>query len=93
VGLEPLLLFVPPLHLLALLFKHISIVLEMLERMGENLIIQKKDKKFSFFVYVLLTQAPSWVLWINSIGLQRLSPKGEILSYTRSIYSEDLSLQ
>ena len=43
--------------------------------------IQKQEQKTSFFVYVLLTQVPSWDFQINSIELQRLSPKRGILSY------------
>ena len=43
--------------------------------------IQKQEQKTSFFVYVLLTQVPSQDFQINSIGLQKLSPKRGILLY------------
>jgi len=54
----------------------------MSEWTGEDIIIiQKQEQKTSFSVYVLLIQIPSQGFWVNLIGLQRLSPKGEILSY------------
>ena len=46
------------------------------------MMIQKQEQKTFFSVYILLIQVLSWDFQINSIGPQRLSPKGGILSYT-----------
>jgi len=54
---------------------------EILEWAGEDIIIQKQEQKNFLFCYILLIKIPSWNFQINSIRLQRLSPKGGILSY------------
>ena len=41
------------------------------------MMIQKQEQKTFFSIYVLLIQVLLWDFQINSIGLQRLSPKGE----------------
>jgi len=54
VGLELLLLFVPLLHLLALLFKHLSVSLGNIEENGEKYGNIKERWKNFLFVYILL---------------------------------------
>ena len=94
---QKLLLFlVPLLQFMVLLFEHFGIVLE---DVGENrkrhCDIEERGENFSFkFIYCwprhyhMLLHINSIGLWINSIELWRLSPKEEILLYTKSIYPE-----
>ena len=78
----------------------LALFCETSEWVGEDIIMQKQEQKTLFSVYVLLTQVPSRDsqinligLWINSIGLQRLSPKGGILSYTSPPVQKTTSLR
>ena len=68
-------------HLLLLLFKHISVILRNVGGSGGRHGNTRVKMKNFFSIYVLLTQVLSQDFWINSIGLQRLSPKRRILSY------------
>ena len=91
VGQEPLLLFVPPLYLSSLLFKYLSIVLgNIRENGGRYNNTEEKQKKKFLFIYCWLRYYHK-ILWINSIGLWKLSLKREILSYTKSTYPENTS--
>ena len=77
-----LLLLMPSLHLMVLLLKYFSIVLRNIGGGGERHNDTETRAKNFLSVCVLLIQVPSWGFQVNSIGLQRLSPKGGILSYT-----------
>ena len=86
VGLELLLFFMPPLHFSLLLFEHLSIVLENVRGDGRrHSNTEEKAKTFLFCLYCW-SRHHHGILQINSIRLQRLSSKGEILSYAKSIH-------
>jgi len=86
---EPLLLLVPPLHLLPLLFKDLGVILQNVGVSGgRHNNIETRVKNFLLSLYIVDSRYHYGIFWenpielqINSIELQRLSPKGGILSY------------